>query len=58
MEQTIKNEIYYCENKAIEYDKDAEKNTGGRSEYWKGKADTHRFIAKRLKNVLEWHRTE
>lgn len=55
MEINIKEEILYCEKKAREYTKDAELNTGGKAEYWKGKADAHEYIAIRLKRVIEWH---
>ena len=55
IEDNINDEIKYFEAKAKEYDKDKENNTGGVSEYWRGKADAHRYAALKLKRVLEWH---
>lgn len=55
MENSIRNEIIFCENKANEYYKDFEKNTNDNAEYWKGKAHAYRYLAIRLKRVLEWH---
>ena len=55
IEDSIKQEILYCEQKVIEYENDAKNKTGGRIHYWQGKADTHRYLAIRLKRVLEFH---
>lgn len=58
IENSIKDEIAYCEKKAIEYKKDATNNIGGVSDYWKGKADAHQYIATRLKRVLKFYEKE
>ena len=50
----IRTEAKYCESKEMEYSQDYNRNTGNRAEYWRGKADTHRFIAIKLRRQLEW----
>ncbi len=58
IEDSIKQEIAYCESKVIEYERDAREKTSGKVLYWQGKADTHKYIAIRLKRVLEWHESK
>lgn len=55
LKNEIKNEILYCEGKALSYKEDAEKGTGGLTDYWKGKSETHAYIAIRLKRALAFH---
>lgn len=53
----IQDEINRCKEKALEYDRDSDANSDNKTfcAYAKGKADTHRYMAIRLKRVLEWH---
>jgi len=53
---TLTTEIEYCKTKAKEYREDEKNNTGGFSELWKGKADTHEYMAIRLQRVIDWHK--
>lgn len=55
IEDSIRDQIAYCEKKAREYTEEEKKATGGFTDLWRGKAETHKFIAIRLKKILEWH---
>jgi len=55
IQDNINDEIKYFEAKAKEYDKDEAQNTAGIAEFWRGKAEAHRYAALKLKRVLEWH---
>ena len=55
IQDNINDEIKYFQAKAKEYDKDQAKNTAGIAEFWRGKAEAHRYAALKLKRVLEWH---
>ena len=56
IEDSIQQEIDYCESKVIEYENDAKRKTAGKVIYWQGKAQTHKYLALRLKRVLEFHK--
>lgn len=53
--RNIKSEIVHFEGAVKIYQKDYEENTGGKSEFWKGKSEAYKYTATRLKRILEWN---
>ncbi len=55
IKDSIKDEIAYCEKKAIEYAEDVKQRTGGKIDLWRGKSEVHQYMAVRLTRLLEFY---